>query len=729
MPSSRQLSRIRRRLTGVAALALLLTAPALRDAVAEDPPAADDFERTPLEDEVWKLYFDGKLITARRKCEQLLKQDPDSIVGHYVMGNVLRQSEGALPEAMKHLGRAREIYEGRFTPGETGAGGAPVQLHRELLYSIQALAGELEKLDYQLQILDFYDSLYSPRLTGEHAWPLMKLGRFDEAREKAKKAMESRDPYQRSLGLNAMCAIEGEAGERVAYYEACRAAFDGAVAEAKLDPPDASPEVRTPVTVHAYNAALAAAAVQRLDEVERLAKEGTLHNDFTVANPWRVLLLLYTSQGRTEEAVQALREMHTWRKRQPPYLRDQVRAETDASYALFLLVAGEPERGLRAITRSLEYPDRQGLRSGGADQALGGHALLRRALATTMYEVQRERASYTGGFEAWSLQRRSWDSSGQRWADAERTANVLSDEKLLLGTLRMASADSLSEVPPWLVADRIEVAGPGVVYDALEKVREREKQTAEKDGLVFEPYHDAIEAEIHLAWGDAAKARELAEKAMSTLGPTDVLMRARAAAVAARACQSLGDRSAMIAHLAMAMELDGSIVRRMSLRIPARIEVEGSGEAALRLEALLGRSPRLSVSSSNGDGFVVQIREVSGAREGVVDLQACLVDPSGSERFCVSSAPVQDPHNGGQNGPSGGPALETMAEDNEPPPTALEIAGLAAEAFHHRAFAMPVVISNVDLASLDGTATISSEVGRERVQNALDRALGEIDEE
>ncbi|NJK32379.1 MAG: hypothetical protein HC927_08195, partial [Deltaproteobacteria bacterium] len=56
-----------------------------------------------------------------------------------------------------------------------------------------------------------------------------------------------------------------------------------------------------------------------------------------------------------------------------------------------------------------------------------------------------------------------------------------------------------------------------------------------------------------------------------------------------------------------------------------------------------------------------------------------------------------------------------------------EWAALAVEAFHARAFAMPVGLSNIDLGSLDGTATISEEAARERMQGLLDKLEGEAD--
>ena len=257
-----------------------------------------DFERTPAEDEVWQLYQEDKLLTARRKVEALLEEDPDSIVGRYVFAQILRRAEGNLPKAMKQMGKARELYEQRYQPTVVNLQQTPWLLHREILYAAQTIAGELERHEYQLQLLDYHDSLYDPRLTAEHAWPLMLLGRFDEARQYAEKASQSSDEFQRSLGRNALCAIEGEAGNREERFESCLAAYDDAAERARGDDPFATPDEITSVTVHAYNAAQAALAVLRPDEAERLAKAGALRIEFTPANPWRFLVRLYADQGR-----------------------------------------------------------------------------------------------------------------------------------------------------------------------------------------------------------------------------------------------------------------------------------------------------------------------------------------------------------------------------------------------------------------------------------------------
>ncbi len=673
--------------------------------------APKDFPRTAAEDEVWNLYLDDKLLTARRKVEILLEDQPDSIVGHYVFGQVLRRAEASLPKAMREFGEARELYERTYEPTFATVQDTPWLLHRDILYAAQATAGELERHDYQLALLDYHDSLYDPRLTAEHAWPLMLSGEFAEARKYAEKALESHDGFQRSLGHNALCAIEGEAGTRAKRFEACLAAYDDAAERAQDDDPFANPDEITNVTVHAYNAALAAQSVLRPDEAERLAKAGTTRVEFTPANPWRMLVRMYTDQGRGKEAVEALREMQSWRRKQPPNLREQARAETDVAFATVLLIAGETESGLRVVDRAIANPDRRGLTTSSKEQTLGAHALLRLALRRTHAEVEAERAVWSGTAEALDIRVAAGKRRIDDWADAERIRGVLNDDEALVDTFRVYLAGGLEPVPTWLLGDLIPILGAGVASVVLERVREAEAETALED--LLEPYFDAFEAEIELERGNEQKALEFAQAALAELPQFESLLRARVEALAGEAALDLGRSDEGLGYLAAAMHRDAGVVRRRGVALPAKLDLDASGPVAERLATLLEDSPRFDF---DGAGFTVV---VSGSGR---ELEVCLLEPAGGVLVCAQTPAEPDAD------AEGGEPVEGGAEDDDAEPLDDDdYAAMTAEVFHARAFAMAVGLSNIDLGSLDGTATISEEAARERMQGLLEKVTAESD--
>lgn len=665
-----------------------------------------DFPRTAAEDEVWQLYHEEKLLTARRKVEELLDKEPDSIVGRYVFAQILRRAEGNLPKAMKQMGKARELYEQRYQPTVVNLQDTPWLLHREILYAAQTIAGELERHEYQLQLLDYHDSLYDPRLTAEHAWPLMLLGRFDEARQYAEKAAQSSDEFQRSLGRNALCAIEGEAGNREERFTACLAAYDDAAERARGDDPFAKPDEITSVTVHAYNAAQAALSVLRPDEAERLAKAGAVRLEFTPANPWRFLVRLYTDQGRMDEAVLSLREMQSWRRKMPPHLREQERAETDVAFATVLLVAGETETGMEVIDRAIANPDRRGLTSSSKEQALGAHALLRLAMRRTHAEVEAERATWSGTAESARIGRDQAERRVQDWADAERIRGVLNDDLLLVATFKMYVAGGLEPIPSWLVGDIVPILGAGVSSVVLEMARKAE------DDEQFEPYYIAFEAEIALHDGEYKDALRLAEEALASLPEFEGLLRARIAALAGEAAWELGTQQAAMGFWATAMQRDAGIIRRRGIALPARIDNQASGPVAARIVELLEDSPRFELGHSSA--FTVALN--GSGRE----ISVCLLEPAGGDLGCAQT-PQPSESAGAGRGPEPGaqPAVPGVSSDAELEDD--DYAAMTVEALHARAFAMPVGLSNIDLGSLDGTATISEEANRERMQNLLDK--------
>jgi hypothetical protein len=672
-----------------ALVGLALGACALADAparaVAEGP-----FAGNALEQEAYRLYDEEKYLTARTRAEEVLRQDPDSIVGHYILGSVLREAEGSLPRAMSHLREAKRLYAERY--GRSAFSEPVLKLDRDILLGLENTAGLMERYDEQLAALDEYDARYSNGLVGYHAWPLMKLHRYDEARDYARRAIATGLPWQKSTGLNAMCAIEAEAHQRKATYDQCLAAYEharGRVAQAQAH----GSKVLPALAVHAYNAALGATAVIRHDEAERLALEGTKRMERTATNPWRFLVHLYLDEGRAGDAVSGIRKMQAWCAHQPPGSRDQKSAETDAVTATLLLVAGESTAGLRFISRAVERPDRAGLTSAQPEQALGGHALLRRSLRRLDAELDAERASTKGVAGRASGIAAALSARAAALPDEERVINVMSDDERLDATLRPYVDGGLDDVPVWMTGDLVDVLGPGVVSVALSRAR------AAEDLPEAAPYFDELEAEIDRARGDDAAAYTLARDAFDKLPKAEALLRARAAAVAADAARRLHDETTSATYFQRSLEIDPGTVRRLGLSIPVSIRVDTPGPDAARVATLLARSPRFRLEEG---AFEVHVGQ-GAAGPDRVGLRACLLAPFGASLGCAELAPSRD------EAPS-------------------SYAARVAVELQRVVFALHLPITDTDVRSLDGTTVIARDAAREQLRGILDGSTVEDDD-
>jgi len=405
-----------------------------------------------------------------------------------------------------------------------------------------------------------------------------------------------------------------------------------------------------------------------------------------------------------KDAIEALREMQRWRTRQPPNVRDQVRAETDATFATVLLVAAQTETALRSVDLALERPDRRGMVSSTPEQAMGAHALLRRALRRTHAELQAERASWQGRSAQLSELARSVPARLSVRADEERLIGVLTDGDRLVATFRPYVRGGIEPVPSWLLGDLVDVLGPGVAAVAVREVR----RTDDHPGVAA--FCDAFDAEIALARGDEARAIELGKAALAELPKAEAMLRARAAAVAAEAARRAGKPQLSASLLEQAMQIDPGVVRRLGFTIPVRIRAQKGSKTARRAAELLERSPRLRVEKP---GFEIRIETVNGA------LQACLRGPTGTLLSCA--VPAED------RVVATGQQVEQAGEASAPQPkkkrTVTERAQQIVEAFHLRALAMPLGLSGTDLSSLDGSTTVAEQAVREQLEGVLDELV------
>lgn len=619
-----------------------------------------------------ELLRSGKLIRARELAEEILREQPDAFAGHGLLGMVLHRGEGNLPRALYHLKRGRALFEARhgLTPDDT----SPWLWHALIISELAFVTGEMGRDEEKLSYLATRDRLYDPDWPADRGWPLMRLKRYDEAREAVRAGLLLEDDDQTAAALTALCAIEAELHDRKAAYRACNDAADQA-REVHSGP--------TPFT----NAAEATLGMLELDEAERLILEGT--DRFlvgTVSNPWMDLMLLYLGEGRIAEALDALRHMADWRDRQPAYIDEQNRAETDAAAALFLLISGHAEEASRITARSLEQPDRTGFTSSESEQLEAATALLDSLIHRTLAAYKAEEASWSGLRDGLAARLASLQHRWRAWTSARRAASLLGERRRLVATLRPYLAGSV-EIPEWVEPELTAILGPGVVAAALAEARQSETLAGASG------YFDAFAAEIALLQGREGEASIHVTAALDGLPGSELLLRARVAGIGAQAALARGDRGRAMELLDLALQLDPGVIRRLGLALPTVFEAAPGPVATGAVHHLL-RSPRFTSARS---GFRVRVEGTENAG------RASLIGLDGSVLVTAEALP----------------RAGERAEDT---------ARRLAQELHQQAFAPRLDLTQNDLRSLDGSPTAGGGRSARRLRGVLKALEGKGDE-
>ncbi|MBI5479170.1 MAG: hypothetical protein HY906_09955 [Deltaproteobacteria bacterium] len=648
-------------------LAVLLT-PSLAWPQADGEADRDDTKSragTAEELEAYNLAKQDRYVKAREVAERILRRSPRSFAAHYVVGVAHYFGEGNLPRALWYLREARALFERRH--GADPGADAPWRWHSDILVDLADLCGDMDLLAEKLEALDAHDRVYRPPLLAEHAWPLMKLGRYEEARAVVGAALTTGRPRQRKVALTALCAIESEAGKRAESYQACRQAAEEVRGQ------------RTEGAAEFSNAGEAALGMLRLDEAERDFLEASRRPPTLYGNPYAKLVELYLREGRVAEAVKGMKDAHAHRRRKPAYLDQLSQAETDALASLLLLAVGRAAEALPLTRRALERPDRRGGISSQREQAEAAAAILdRMARNEVALRLAEERATHG----AWPAFGRLWAEARllvEAWSSGRRAAVLMADRRRLLATLRPSFSGG-ADVPVWVNGELVSILGPGVVEQAVREARAAE--TLAEAG----PYLDAVEAEAALGGGKPQQALAVAERALAGLPPAEVLLAGRVAAVAADAARRVGDPRRELHYLDQALQKDPTSVRRLGLALPVTVREDGS-DGARRAAALLRRSPRFRAGAG---GMVLTVGATS----------ACLHSVGGTVLQCAH--------------------VQSRAGED-----AAALARRLVDEAHAHAFAPRIDLSQTDARSLDGSTGVGDARASDRARSVLEDLKGQ----
>ncbi|MCA9795481.1 MAG: tetratricopeptide repeat protein, partial [Candidatus Eremiobacteraeota bacterium] len=472
-----------------------------------------------------RLMAQGNYIKAREVAEEMLAAEPDSAEANLVLGQVYQWGEGNLARADYHLRLARGRLEATLKePKES-------DLYRDTLWNLRTVAEGKEEYDRSLKLLDRYNNLFTPRLRAEYGWPLLKLGRYPEARRRLQEVVSDGQPEERAVALNTLGNLEYELGnlqKSLDYYQV----LVEMVADDQVQP-DA---------VYPANAGEAARALLDFGRAEQYLLAATQHEDpFTYAAPWGLLAELYLAQGRQPEAVEAVRHNNLWRANADPSVSVQNTAKSLQAAGLVLLGCGFDRQAAELMGRVVAFPDRNaGTSTEGWLVATRNLLIYSRALAACRERLREER-SYTTGRAWWSLLGQQLHLGRQIKLANRKQAALVTSAGELGRLLQPYGPKSLN--CPWLLPGLARALGRGPLVVAAQR-RLASASAGER------PYLLALLGELN---HDQAQL----EQALEGLPASEVLLRARLLA--------------RLGRFTEALQADPPTLRRLGLALPVEV--------------------------------------------------------------------------------------------------------------------------------------------------------------
>lgn len=659
------------------------------------PTAAQNprFAGTPAELAALRLVENYDLVKARENAHEILKQNPDSFAGHYVMGYTLHNSEGDLPQAKFHMKKSLDLFIKKY--GNNFSLDTPWGWYERALMEMVQINAEMDLYEEQVATLDTYMEVSkrlfnaeAPSILVSYAWPLMKLEREKEARDKLDKVSYYYDEGTRTTYLNTLGALEMEFGHPQASYSAFKTLIE---------------EVRsnnwTQTATYLRNLGEASAGIGRLDEAERLYSEATRYfNPLTYSNPWFDLAFLYVSQARFPEAVSALQKTHQWRFSVRPFLAQQTWAQDMHVSAELLMHLGETDKALEIAEMITQRPDRQGGDSIQKDQKEAGTWMLYRSLCLAEAARLKESLSWKSGWQWWkAVAYRKKLLNDARFA-AIKVRSLASNHERLASSLRPYYAPGTFIMTDWHRPDLVTVYGAGVASEALNEIYQKPPESFE----VERPPLEIIRAEIAWARGDEDEAIEILKKNIPLVGEGRAVLRARAEARLAGILFDEGRFEEAMEVGTRVLDTAPAMFRHLDLSLPVRIETDNSENSKDIADAILD-SPRFH---SDERGYPIKIRGNSER------LTATLLSPQSALLAEVSVPATKKvkkkpkPEEGSEEAEE-----ETDEEELDPPQ---ELVAL----FHKKAFAPRLDLSQSEINSLDGS-TLTDSRRNNKARNAI----------
>jgi tetratricopeptide (TPR) repeat protein len=538
---------------------------------------------TPEEQAALKEVDEKNYVKAGELAQTILQSHPDSVPARLVTAQVHHYAESNLPRALFEIRAARHVLEKGQLDREDPDG---QEWYLRVLEEEYYILASMDRREEQLQVIDLLEQVYQP-LPWLRVFPLIKLGRLDEARA-VLRHMEEDGNWPRH-SLNSRCMVEEQARNRTGCCEAAR---------------DMVTKYKDSAVLW-YNYGLSCLNDFRLPEAEKaFVKSATgVRCDF-YGSPYLRLGMFYLQQGRIPEAWHAIKQGQAQRWSRQPYTLEQDQSFADRSIALMLLALGRGEDAERFARRAYERPGRTGFTTDDERTELLLNGLVFWQVLQTRMEEMREADSQQSLVDRLKPNTRLESMELEAWTLKRHLLTLLSDEKFLQELLRpyMPGQD---DKEAWFTPTILQLLPPGVAVEALRQAREAEDLAKYPAAAA---YFDALAAELALSRGEPREALQLARQALDSLpAQGERLLRARVAAVGAEAAHQLGLGEESLTLADQALRDFPQVFRILKIAIPVHVEDDGS-PLARELTRCLFLSPCFREDPA---GFAITVQSTS----------------------------------------------------------------------------------------------------------------------
>ncbi len=504
------------------------------------------------EKDLFEAIEDSQYVTARTLADQLLEQEPDSLLGLYAIAHVEAFAEDDLAYALNSIRRARQQAEamGKRNPSD------PIgqEWYLRTLHTEWRILSSLARYSEVLRVVDRIEQVYAP-MPWLRTFALIKLDRLDEAREAIARCQEL--GYANADVDNKRAMVEDKMRDRQASLRISQ--------ELQQRYPDRR--------VMLYNHGLAAAATVRFDEAEHALLGATKATDgSTDVTPYIPLAVLLMQQGRFPEALDALKQAQVDRGEREPYTLMEDEASTNMAIASVLLAYNESELAMRFVQRAAQSPERGASTSTDPRDLRLADGLIQWTIQKYRCRDLQEQLSYhaiptaAGLAQVASLQLSMWATKQRFVSDLSRGHGI----DLVLPH-QPEAAGLEAQVQSWHRFLLLDMVPLGVLEIALSHAASRD------DEPWVASYLEALSAGLQLRKQNHTQALQHANNALDALPPrAERVLRAFVTTIAGHAAWQLDQPQQALGYWNTTLRDFPQALRLLDIPIPIHVTNQGS---------------------------------------------------------------------------------------------------------------------------------------------------------